>query len=68
LGSLQAPFFTDDDRLRTLFLATFSRQPSEPELSVCRMQLGKYAESDRRKGYSDILWALLNSAEFALNH
>ena len=68
MGSLQAPFLTEEDRLRTLFLATHSRQPSEPELSVCRGQLAKYSESDRGKGYSDILWALLNSAEFALNH
>jgi hypothetical protein len=68
LGSVQAPFFTDDDRLRTLFLATYCRQPSEPELSVCRAQLAKYSEDERRKGYSDVLWALLNSAEFALNH
>jgi hypothetical protein len=68
LGSLQAPFFTDDDRLRTLFLATYCRQPSEPELSVCRAQLAKYPEGERRKGYSDVLWVLLNSAEFALNH
>jgi hypothetical protein len=68
LGSLQAPFFSDDDRLRTLFLATFSRQPTEGELSVCRRQLAKHSESDRARGYSDILWALLNSGEFALNH
>jgi hypothetical protein len=68
LGSLQAPFFTDDDRLRTLFLATYSRQPSEPELVACRAQLGKYEEKERAKGYSDVLWALLNGAEFALNH
>jgi hypothetical protein len=68
LGALQAPFFTDDDRLRTLFLATYSRQPTEDELSMCRGQLAKYAASDRAKGYSDVLWALLNSGEFALNH
>jgi hypothetical protein len=68
LGSLQAPFFTDDDRLQTLFLATYARQPTEPELSVCRLQLAKHSESDRAKAFSDVLWALLNSAEFALNH
>src|SRR5207248_2914835 len=68
LGSLAAPFFTDDDRLRTLFLAVFIRQPTDEELSLCRGQLAKYSESDRGKAYSDILWALLNSAEFALNH
>ena len=48
--------------------ATLSRQPSDEELSLCRQQMAKYTESDRGKGYSDILWALLNSAEFALNH
>jgi uncharacterized protein DUF1549/uncharacterized protein DUF1553 len=68
LGSLQAPFFTDDDRLRTLFLAAYSRQPTEPELSICQGQFGKYSQSDRAKAYGDILWSLLNSAEFALNH
>ena len=68
MGSLQAPFFTEDDRLRTLFLATYTRQPKEPELKACREQLAKYSESDRATGYGDILWALLNSAEFALNH
>jgi hypothetical protein len=68
LGSIEAPFLTDDDRLRTLFLATFSRQPTDEELTLCREQFKKYSESDRAKAYSDILWALLNSAEFALNH
>jgi hypothetical protein len=68
LGALQAPFFTDDDRLRALFLATFSRQPADEELSLCRQQVAKYAESDRSKAYGDVLWVLLNSAEFALNH
>lgn len=68
LGSIEAPFFTDDDRLAALFLAVFSRQPAGEELQVCREQLAKHSDSDRGKGYSDVLWALLNSAEFALNH
>jgi Protein of unknown function (DUF1553)/Protein of unknown function (DUF1549) len=68
LGSIEAPFFTDDDRLRTLFLAVFTRQPTEEELTLCRAQLAKHSESDRGKAYSDVLWAVLNSAEFALNH
>lgn len=68
LGSIQAPFFTDDDRLRALFLAAFARQPADDELTLCRAQLTKYSESDRAKAFSDVLWSLLNSAEFALNH
>jgi hypothetical protein len=68
LGSIQAPFFGETDRLRTLFLATLARQPSDEELTLCRAQLAKYSESDKHKAYSDILWSLLNGAEFALNH
>jgi len=68
LGSIQAPFFTDDDRLRTLFLAVFTRQPTGEELKLCQSQLAKHSDSERAKGFSDVLWALLNSAEFALNH
>jgi hypothetical protein len=68
LGSLSAPFFTDDDRLQALFLATLTRQPTQDELKSCRQQLAKYQESEKQKAFSDILWALLNTAEFALNH
>ena len=68
LGSIQAPFFGDDDRLKTLFLAALARNPTDEELKLCRDQLAKYSESDRGKAFSDILWSLLNSAEFALNH
>src|SRR6185369_15086618 len=31
LGSLAAPFFSDDQRLATLFLASLARQPTEDE-------------------------------------
>jgi hypothetical protein len=68
LGSLQAPFFSDDDRLRTLFLATVTRQPSADELLTCQKHLAEHAAGEKAKGFSDVLWALLNSAEFALNH
>jgi hypothetical protein len=70
LASLDAPFFAGEaDRVETLFLSTLSRFPSEQE----RDKFVTYAErraneGQRRKALSDILWALLNSAEFALNH
>lgn len=68
IGSLAAPFFTADDRLQSLFLATYSRSPTDDEMQACRLQLAKYDQSAAGQAYSDILWALLNSAEFALNH
>lgn len=68
IGSLAAPFFSDDDRLESLFLTAYARFPSSDERQACRAQLAKFDQSAAGQGYSDILWALLNSAEFALNH
>jgi hypothetical protein len=68
LGSLQAPFFTEKDRIAALFLAALSRQPTENELKRCENRLASESAGDRAGAYGDILWTLLNSAEFALNH
>jgi len=68
LGSLNAPFFAEHDRLGALFLAVLSRQPAESELKLCEKRLASDSAADRASAYSDILWTLLNSAEFALNH
>lgn len=56
-------------QLETLFLIALSRQPTATELG----QLVPYVETggtnnDRAQAFSDVLWALLNSSEFALNH
>lgn len=69
LVSLQAPFFTNQRRVEVLFLSTLSRLPSEAE----RDKFLEYVEqggttNDSRAALSDVLWALLNSAEFILNH
>ena len=58
---------TVDRNLESLFLATLSRRPSANE----RERLGKYLQSykgDPATAYDDIVWALLNSSEFTLNH
>ncbi|MCH8924322.1 MAG: DUF1553 domain-containing protein [Planctomycetes bacterium] len=64
-----SPFMTDKERVETLFLATLSRMPTRIE----RGRFIKYVETggptkDTRKALSDIMWALLNSTEFILNH
>lgn len=69
LRSLEAPFFTDEQRVETLFLAVLSRPPHADE----RRKFLSYLESrltaaERKRALSDILWALLNTGEFALNH
>jgi len=66
LMALDSPLFNDTERLETLFLGTYSRFPSEDEATI----FGKHVKTsdDSRAALGDILWALLNSAEFALNH
>ncbi len=69
LRSLQAPFLSDSQRLEALFLATLSRYPRDDERELLLQQI-LVAENNEEKQavMSDVLWALLNSAEFTLNH
>jgi hypothetical protein len=54
-----------DDIVEELFVRALSRKPSEPEK---KKLLALITDSKDRKSYDDILWALLNSTEFAFNH
>ena len=69
LGVLEAPFMSDEDQIDTMYLATLSRMPREDERQA---SIGYLKDnglgSDRRRALGDILWALLNSTEFAFNH
>lgn len=69
LIALEAPIFTDDERVEVLFLSTLSRPPdaTEREKFASFVKSGG-TEGDRRRALGDVLWALLNSAEFVLNH
>lgn len=69
LTALHSPLFDDEQRVETLFLATLSRLPRDEERSkFVEYVAGGGATGDRRRALGDCLWALLNSAEFALNH
>jgi hypothetical protein len=50
-----------------LYLATLSRRPTHAESQRLADFVHKHG-TDPRKAYRDILWAVLNSSEFALNH
>jgi len=69
LASLEAPWFTDDQRVELLMLATLSRRPSDTEREALAAHVAA-ADDPRKKqeAFGDILWALLNSAEFAMIH
>ncbi len=48
-----------------VYLKLFSRHPKENERGIAIEALNA---EDRREGLEDLLWALLNSAEFVFNH
>jgi hypothetical protein len=66
--------------IRELFLATLNREPTTKELIAVEKELpfpstpqrAKMKAEDLKKWpdhkYQDVLWALLNSNEFLLNH
>jgi hypothetical protein len=52
--------------IEQLFLTVLSRRPTEQEIARFTEYVAQ--QDSPRTGYSDVLWALLNSSEFALNH
>jgi hypothetical protein len=56
----------DADKIDELFLATVSRPPADAERATCLKYL-RAAESPE-KGLQGILWGLLNTREFLLQH
>jgi hypothetical protein len=57
---------TDDVVLDELFLATLTRHPRPDEVATFREH--RSTTSDRTAAFSDVVWALLNTREFILNH
>ena len=67
LADPMSKYATTQARIKTLFLMSLSREPRPEEYS----RLVALVDSDptqQRQRLGDILWALLNSAEFRLNH
>ena len=64
LAALQAPIFSETDRLESVFLAALSRMPSERESErIVKYPSKSKSESERAEWFSDVLWTLLNTAE-----
>ena len=62
-GAVVAP---DAEVVDELFLATLSRLPDAREKQGALERVK--AAGDRTKGFTDVLWALINTREFVLNH
>src|SRR5205823_2771689 len=54
------------EAITTLYLTVLSRRPTPEEVKLMSDYLSK--RRDDREGYRGVLWILLNSSEFALNH
>ena len=56
----------DGEVMDELFLATLSRFPDDAERQAALARLGQ--GGDREAAFADVLWALINTREFILNH
>ncbi len=54
------------DKIRELYLLSFSREPNEQELGIALGHIAK--KGDVKTSYEDIVWALINTKEFLFNH
>lgn len=70
-ASMLAPLLkagkTPEQVVEHLYLATLSRRPTAHERERT-LALVRKNTSESRQAYGDILWVLLNSSEFTLNH
>ncbi len=54
--------------IERLYLTALSRQPTPDETERLLTYIREKGSAEPRSSYGDILWALLNSSEFAFNH
>jgi hypothetical protein len=66
LRQLLADKKSDEEVVEELFLATLSRFPKEAEKRQALEHI--QGKKDRQAGFADVVWALINTREFILNH
>src|SRR6185369_10249345 len=59
---------TDPERIRILYLKILGREPDRTEAALVTRQIGRRKDKDAVAVYQNLVWALLNSNEFAINH
>ena len=62
----QVRAFFASERIDEVYLWTLSRLPVDEERQACRKYLKDSPSPER--GLQDVLWSLLNTREFLLNH
>jgi hypothetical protein len=63
-----APFLDDSARVELFFLSVLSRKATSEEQKLVSDHLARAGVQGRKKALADIIWALVNTAEFANNH
>jgi hypothetical protein len=58
----------DKDRIDAIYLTALSRRPTSAESKVVSAMLLDAGDEKRPEVFADVLWAIINSAEFVLNH
>jgi hypothetical protein len=56
----------DAEKIEELFYWAFAHSPSPPQLQAALEHVGKHAQN-KKLAYENILWALVNTKEFAFN-
>ncbi len=56
-----------EEVVREMYLSAFARDPEPGEVAACVAHLDK-AETSKAEAMQDLLWTLVNTAEFVFNH
>jgi hypothetical protein len=59
--------WTDEQIVEDVYLAAYSRRPTEEEKKTAREYINKLAKN-RQEAHEDVQWAILNSKEFLFQH
>jgi hypothetical protein len=57
-----------DEMVKRLYLTALARRPSDDEVNFTADFLDRQTDASPQDAYSAVLWALVNSSEFVLNH
>ena len=67
-GVVDAPFLKTEQKLDTLYLAAFTRLPTDEEREFLLNHIRSQPEMQKQKeAFGQVFWALLNSPEFVLS-
>ena len=58
---------SEQEIISELYLASYGRPPVEDEMKIARSAFGA-KDATRKSATEDLIWALINSAEFVFNH